>query len=65
MAGERPTCLLCFERDPVTCHRSIVAEEMAASGFEVFNLYGDDPERYARHAHRMPRHDPREGAAAA
>lgn len=66
MAGEKPTCLLCFERDPVTCHRSMVAQAMGkASSFEVFNLYGDDPERYARNADRLPRHHPRQGAAAA
>ena len=65
VAGEKPTCLLCFERDPVTCHRAIVAEEMTAFGFEVLNLYGDDPARYARNAHRLPRNHSREGAAAA
>lgn len=65
VAGEKPTCLLCFERDPVTCHRAIVAEEMTAFGFEALNLYGDDPARYARNAHRLPGHDSREGAAAA
>ena len=66
VAGEKPTCLLCFERDPKTCHRSIIAGEMTVSaGFEVFDLYGDDPERYVRNASRMPRYHPREGAAAA
>ncbi|MDP2738632.1 MAG: DUF488 domain-containing protein, partial [Pseudorhodobacter sp.] len=24
-----PTCLLCFERDPETCHRTIVAHEVS------------------------------------
>jgi uncharacterized protein (DUF488 family) len=65
MAGEKPTCLLCFERDPETCHRSIVAKEMSESGFEVFDLYGDEPERYVSNASRMPRYNPREGATAA
>jgi uncharacterized protein (DUF488 family) len=66
VAGEKPTCLLCFERDPVTCHRSIVAEAMTESAdFEVMDLYGDDPERYVRNASRMPRYHPREGIAAA
>jgi hypothetical protein len=65
MAGEKPTCLLCFERDPATCHRSIVAEEMSESGFQILDLYGDDPERYVRNASRMPSHHPCEGAAAA
>lgn len=65
VAWDKLTCLLCFERDPATCHRSIVAEEMACSGFEVFDLYGDDPERYARNVSRMPRHYPRQSSAAA
>jgi len=66
VAGEKPTCLLCFERDPVTCHRSIVAEVMAdVNGFEVFDLYGDDPERYVRNASRLPRRHSGEGAATA
>jgi uncharacterized protein (DUF488 family) len=30
LASERATCLLCFERDPATCHRSIVAEFIVA-----------------------------------
>lgn len=65
-AGEKPTCLLCFERDPKTCHRAIVAEEMIESlGFEVMDLYADDPERYVRNASRMPRYHSREGATAA
>jgi len=66
VAGEKPTCLLCFERDPSTCHRSVVAEEMSVrSGFDVFDLYGDDPERYVRNGYRMPRYHSREGAPAA
>jgi uncharacterized protein (DUF488 family) len=62
VARERPTCLLCFERDPVVCHRSIVAQEMVGSGFEIFDLYGDDPDRYVRNISRMPRYYPCEGA---
>ena len=42
-AGEVATvsraCLLCFERDPATCHRSMVAEELARRhGFDVHHL---------------------------
>lgn len=65
VAEEKPTCLLCFERDPVFCHRSMVAEELKGQGFEVFDLFGDDPERYVRNAHRLPRYNPRKGSAAA
>jgi hypothetical protein len=32
---------------------------------EVFDLYGDDPDRYIRHAAKLPRYHPREGAPAA
>lgn len=28
LAGERRICLLCFERNPAECHRSLVAREM-------------------------------------
>ena len=35
-----PTCLLCFERDPETCHRTIVAHEVSGkTGFDIFNLF--------------------------
>jgi uncharacterized protein (DUF488 family) len=64
-AEERATCLLCFERDPATCHRSIVAQQLTDYGFEVFDLFGDRPEKYGRNAHRLPRYNPRKGAAAA
>jgi uncharacterized protein (DUF488 family) len=30
LAGERPACLLCFERDHNTCHRRLVAEMIVA-----------------------------------
>jgi uncharacterized protein (DUF488 family) len=65
VAYARATCLLCFERNPKVCHRSIIAGEMSECGFEVFDLFGDDAARYVRNASRVPRYHPREGAAAA
>lgn len=65
LAAEKLTCLLCFERDPKTCHRLIVAQQLEVSGFEVFHLYGDNPERYVRHGQRLPSHHPCEGSATA
>ena len=63
IAGEKPTCLLCFERDPETCHRSIIAEGMTESmEFEVFDLYGNDPARYVRNASKLPSYHPGESA---
>ncbi len=50
----KKTCLLCFERDPKTCHRSIIAQSIVARGHDSFELYGDDPTRYERHASKLP-----------
>jgi uncharacterized protein (DUF488 family) len=61
-----PTCLLCFERDPETCHRSIVAHEVSDEiGFDIFNLFADDPDRYVRNASKLPRFYPGKGLTAA
>lgn len=63
---EAPTCLLCFERDPAICHRTIVAEHLAGcNSLEIFDLYGDDPDRYVRNAAKIPRHHSRQSSAAA
>jgi uncharacterized protein (DUF488 family) len=45
LASRLSTCLMCFEREPNTCHRSIVADRLRTRGFESFNLYGDPPRR--------------------
>jgi uncharacterized protein (DUF488 family) len=40
MPENRTTALLCVERDPEACHRSLVAAEMRATcGVEVVHLY--------------------------
>jgi uncharacterized protein (DUF488 family) len=33
-----PVCLLCAEKDPERCHRSIIAEHLAGRGFEIEHL---------------------------
>jgi uncharacterized protein (DUF488 family) len=39
LARERPVCLLCFERDHTTCHRTLVAEMIVAeTGQPVLHL---------------------------
>jgi uncharacterized protein (DUF488 family) len=60
-----PSCLLCFERDPSVCHRSIVASALKLRGIGSFDLYGDNPSRYVSHAAKLPGHHSRQGAAAA
>lgn len=53
-AKKMKVCLLCFERDYKTCHRYIIAKELQKLGFEIFNLYADDPERYERNRDLLP-----------
>jgi len=53
-AQNMKVCLLCFERDYKTCHRYIIAKELQKSGFEIFNLYADDPKRYERNKSQLP-----------
>ncbi|MBJ6121119.1 DUF488 family protein [Sphingomonas mollis] len=38
LAGERPSALLCFERDPCHCHRTLLLEAVG-QGHEVRDLY--------------------------
>lgn len=54
LAGQKITCMLCFERDPKTCHRTIVAEHLVSFEISAFDLYGDDPARYERNRAGLP-----------
>jgi uncharacterized protein (DUF488 family) len=65
IASKRATCLLCFERDPKECHRSIVASRLENSDMLVFDLYGDLPTRYVDHAVQLSRRHLGQGIAAA
>ncbi len=38
LAGEKPSALLCFERDPAHCHRTPLREAVLA-GWEAIDLY--------------------------
>lgn len=40
-------CMMCFERSPAGCHRSMIGAELQEQGITVFDLYGDLPRRYA------------------
>jgi uncharacterized protein (DUF488 family) len=64
-AESGPTCLLCFERDPIVCHRSIVAQKLSVFGMDVFDLYGDSASRYVNFPSKLPRFNSSEGVAAA
>jgi uncharacterized protein (DUF488 family) len=55
-----PTCLMCFERDPSECHRSMVAELMRPNGY-VRHLSVEPDGQSAL----IPRRSTRQGTAAA
>ncbi len=63
VAQAQPTCLLCFERDSTTCHRSIVANELSDVDFIVVNLRAEPSVHNAEHASSRPCRNHREGTA--
>ncbi len=65
VASRKLTCMLCFERCSIHCHRSIIAEDATNVGFEVFNLVPDRPEKYLTNDFPIPRHSPRKSLSAA
>ncbi|WP_372425042.1 DUF488 domain-containing protein [Salinarimonas chemoclinalis] len=64
LASCTATCLLCFERDPRNCHRSMIAHELRSCNISSFDLFGDEPNRYVRHAHALPSGRARESDSA-
>ncbi len=65
LAQKYKTCMLCFERCAVNCHRSIIADAATMRGMEVFNLVADRPEQYIGNETKLPRYHPRESFSAA
>ncbi|OWV86958.1 DUF488 domain-containing protein [Rhizobium sp. R693] len=57
IAQSELTCLMCYEHDPITCHRKIVATQLKEYGFSCFDLFVDKKDRYELHPERVPRHD--------
>ncbi len=42
LASEAPTTMMCAERDPLDCHRTVlVARELVARGWQVRHILGD------------------------
>lgn len=46
VAAVKNVCLLCFEREPEACHRSLVAANIEQFSLKQFDLFGDLPRRY-------------------
>ena len=57
------TCLMCYERDPSTCHRQIVATQLRDYDLFSFDLFVDKMDRYERNPEKLPSHNPGKGAA--
>lgn len=64
LIGQATTCLLCFERDPKICHRSIVATQLKKHGMDVVDLFADSPNRYVDFQSKLARRRAGEGAPA-
>ncbi|RMD70775.1 MAG: DUF488 domain-containing protein [Gammaproteobacteria bacterium] len=43
LAGRTPTAILCAERDPDRCHRSLIADYVTVRGVRVFHLIAPGP----------------------
>jgi uncharacterized protein (DUF488 family) len=41
-AGREAPCLMCAERDPAQCHRSLIADWLVVQGARVIHLIGPD-----------------------
>ena len=59
------TCLLCFEREPTNCHRSLIADSMRRKEFAVKDLFVDLPRRDHGHPDKSGRNDIGQSVAAA
>lgn len=58
IAKEEMTCLMCYERDPSTCHRQIVATQLKDYDLISFDLFVDKNDRYERDPEKLPSHNP-------
>jgi uncharacterized protein (DUF488 family) len=65
IALKEMTCLMCYERDPSTCHRQIVATQLKDYQLSSFDLFVDKKDRYERNPEKLPSHDFSKGASAA
>jgi uncharacterized protein (DUF488 family) len=65
VAIQSTTCLMCFERDPKFCHRTMIADGLLSYDLASFDLFGDSPEKYVKNRHLLPGRHPGQSASAA
>ncbi len=63
IARNEMTCLMCYERDPSTCHRQIVATQLKDYDLYSFDLFVDKKDRYERNPEKLPSHNPSKSAS--
>lgn len=64
IAKQKLTCLMCYERDPKECHRTIVANHLADYGLISFELFVDKRDKYEQHPEKLPSHSSCKSASA-
>ncbi|SCY85520.1 DUF488 domain-containing protein [Rhizobium sp. NFACC06-2] len=57
VAQDKMTCLMCYERDPKTCHRQIVATQLKDYDLVSFDLFVDKMDRYELNPEKLPSHN--------
>lgn len=65
IARDQMTCLMCYEHDPATCHRRIVATQLRDYDFVAFDLFVDKKDKYERNPEKLPSHNTGKGSASA
>lgn len=56
IARTEMACLMCYERDPSTCHRQIVATQLKDYDLFSFDLFVDKKDKYERNPEKLPSH---------
>ena len=54
LASDRKTCLMCFEREPSECHRTIVARAIPGDCVKIIDLYGEGAPPRCQTLQRLP-----------
>jgi uncharacterized protein (DUF488 family) len=65
LAASRATCLLCFEREPTECHRTLIASELSPRGIDRVDLFTDSSRQNVRIERIVRGRNLGEGVAAA
>jgi uncharacterized protein (DUF488 family) len=65
LSTSRATCLLCFEREPNECHRTLIASELSPYGIDRVDLFTDSSRQNVRIHSVVRSRNPDQSVAAA